>query len=56
MMLAKMLHYNPKKRMTLRDLFSDENICRDVARHFRENDKKDRIYVPGQSHLSKITI
>ena len=38
--LGKMLHFHPKKRMTLEQLFENDFLCEDVARHFEKNKPK----------------
>lgn len=32
-----MLHYNPEKRMTLEQVFSESYLSYDVAKHFNKN-------------------
>lgn len=54
--LAKMLHYDPKKRMTYKEYFSSDFLCPEVAKISNSKDAPQinkKIYIPGQSSISR---
>ena len=50
--LGQMLHYHPKKRMTLEQLFENRFLSLDVAKHFEKNKPKHEAKIHfGQSSV-----
>jgi len=55
--LAKSLHYDPKQRMKVDELFSNKLVSPEVAERFMKEPKREKkIYSRGSSFISQATV